>query len=139
MKSAGLKLLLGLLLIWIIYDLVTKSNKDVAQIPSYEFTTTVNNQYLELFSGGYMIMIEGQSQANSTEMYILHSSGKADWKFIEVAGGKTNILSEKSGTWSATDTTITIIINGNTGVIEEKYSNDNGTFRFGSRYLKKVR
>lgn len=138
MKSTGLKLLLGLLFIWIIYDLVTKSNTDDAQIPSKVSITTVSNQYLELLTGGYMIMIEGQSQANSTEMYILHSSGKADWKFIEVAGGKTNILSEKSGTWSATDTSITIKINGNSGVIEEKYSNENGTFRFGSRYLKKV-
>jgi len=99
----------------------------------------VTNKYMDQRNGGYMVLLEGQPVESPVEMFVLHKNGKANWKLVEVyAGGKTKIVSDKYGTWSATLNSIIIDINGNTGLINETFNLSSGKFKNGQRYLKKT-
>lgn len=89
----------------------------------------INDEYIEKYAGGYEVEVKGISSYNSVEVYILRKDGSAKWMYILNDGnGGANVDSEKDGKWEATKTSITIDINGNTGLITEKFNLKDGEF-----------
>jgi hypothetical protein len=75
------------------------------------------------FAGSYTIETKGYPSYKYIEVYALNENGKASWLYIFNDGkGGVNVKSEKSGYWVADKKGITVIINGNTGVISETYT-----------------
>jgi hypothetical protein len=102
-------------------------------------TPTVVNPYVKKYAGGYTIEVRGYSGA-VVEAYALRDDGTASWMWIEPNGiGGAREVEKKTGTWNATETTITTKINGKSGLIVETYTLKNGVFvnnLSSDRYLK---
>ncbi len=99
--------------------------------------------YKTKFAGGYTIEVKGVSSAQEVELYALNENGGAKWMWIENDGnGGAIVVDEKSGTWSATENSITIDIRGNSGMISETYKLNNNNVltntQLTKRYLKKT-
>lgn len=97
------------------------------------------NPFLEKYEGGYMIEVKGYASNSEAEMFVLHKNGIAQWMYVTLINGKSNVASEKSGNWTATENKITITIKGNSGDIVEEYVKTSDQFNCGDRSLKKVR
>jgi hypothetical protein len=97
------------------------------------------NQYTEKYAGGYTIVVKGNS-GESTEAYDLRDNGRAIWMWTEPDGrGGVKVGQKDKGTWSATDTTITIKMRGRMGLVVEEYVLQNGVLvnsQLNDRYLK---
>ncbi|WP_394749574.1 hypothetical protein [Spongiimicrobium salis] len=92
----------------------TKEDEKVNTIPTEDFK--------KKFAGSYTIEIKGKTFNEHAEVYALNENGGVSWLWIENKGkGNTNIDDRKVGTWTATENSITINIQGNTGVITESY------------------
>ncbi len=99
----------------------------------------VVNPYHEKYAGGYMVEVKGYTSDTDAELFVLHKSGSAKWMWIMVqSDGKTKIVSEKTGTWNASEDKITISVKGNTGLVVEEYKFIGGKFSLGDRSLKKT-
>lgn len=140
MKKNRTLAIVALLLVIVLISLISNRDKlkKQPQTLTKSDTHTTINPYINEYSGGYMINVTGMPKSNNTEMYVLHANGKAEWMWIELKSGKTNILSKKVGTWNATENSISIDISGNTGPIKETYTYTDGRFSYGSRYLVKT-
>lgn len=98
------------------------------------------NEYTAKYAGGYTVELEGVNSDDAAEIYILRNDGSAKWIYLKndgTEGGK--IESEKSGNWSATDKSISITCEGNSGPITENFEIKNGVFydtMSGDRFLK---
>lgn len=96
------------------------------------------NPFMQQYAGGYIVEVNGISNEESGEIYVLHENGNAKWMWIKIKpGGQTEVQSEKSGSWTATQDNISITIDGNTGIIIEQYKLINNRFVSGDRYLSK--
>lgn len=96
------------------------------------------NPLKQQYAGGYIVEVNGISNEESGEIYVLHENGNAKWMWLKVKpGGQTEVQSEKSGSWTATQDNISITIDGNTGPIIEQYKLINNRFVSGDRYLSK--
>lgn len=95
---------------------------------------------LEKYSGGYYVDVAGVPSNDVMESYVLSKDGSAKWLYIVNDGANgAKVDSKKYGTWTVTENEITINIQGNTGLITEKYILSNGVFRddlTGKRQLK---
>ncbi len=113
-------------------------NRQLPEKRSYT-TPTVVNPYLKKYAGGYTIEVRGFSGA-VVEAYALREDGTASWMWIEPNGmGGAREVEKKTGTWNATETTISTKINGKSGLIVEIYTLKNGVFVnniSSDRYLK---
>jgi hypothetical protein len=88
-----------------------------------------NNPFVKKFAGSYLVEIKGLPISNKVEAYALAENGMAKWMFIEEdSNGQAKATSKKSGTWTATETQISITIEGNSGSIIEDYILTNGIF-----------
>jgi len=98
------------------------------------------NPYLKKYASGYTIEVKGVKSPNDVEAYALTENGEAKWLWIENDGkGGAVIKQKKTGTWTATETKISIKIQGNSGPITEEYILRNGIFVNSinsERYLK---
>jgi len=118
----------------------SKSNKKSNSIVVQSSTIQIEeNPFLEKYEGGYMIDVKGYVSNSETEMFVLHKNGVAQWMYVTLIDGKSNVASEKSGNWTATENKITITIKGNSGNIVEEYIRTSDRFNCGDRSLKKVR
>ena len=97
------------------------------------------DQYIEKYAGSYTIEVRG-SPGESTEVYDLRDNGSAIWLWTEPDGrGGVKVGQKDRGTWSATDTSVTIKMQGRMGLVEEEYVLQNGILvssQLGDRYLK---
>jgi hypothetical protein len=97
------------------------------------------DQYAEKYVGRYTIEVRGYP-GESTEAYDLRVDGRAIWIWTEPDGhGGVKVGQKDKGTWSATDSTITIKMKGRMGLVEEEYVLHNGVLvstQLGDRYLK---
>ncbi len=102
-------------------------------------TPATKNQFIEKYAGSYTIEVKGSS-GESTEAYDLRDNGSAIWIWTEPNGrGGVKVGQKDRGTWSATDTSITIKMQGRMGLVEEEYVLRNGILvnsQLGDRYLK---
>jgi len=124
-----------------------KKNNNEIKMNETESEIKVSNEksidYKSKFAGGYTIEVKGVSSAQEVELYALNENGGAKWMWIKNDGnGGAIVDDEKSGTWSATENSITIDIRGNSGMISETYklNNDNvlTNTQLTKRYLKKT-
>ena len=86
-------------------------------------TETESIDYLKKYAGVYAIKYKSIPSA-SDEAYALHENGKAAW-IHEWSPGKTET---KHGTWTAGINQMTISIQGNTGILVQKFTMRNGVF-----------
>lgn len=104
------------------------------------YSKSVNNEYLDKYSGGYTVELENISSNDAFEVYILKNNGEAKWMYIKNDGnGNADIESEKSGNWTASEINISITCEGNSGPITEDFKLKDGRFYdtlTGERYLK---
>ncbi len=119
------------------------SEPKIIQVKSEIDVSKENNiNYKSKFAGGYTIEVEGVSSAQEVELYALNENGGAIWMWIENDGNDGAIIEdEKSGTWSATENSITIDIRGNSGMISETYKLKGNLLtntQLTKRYLKKT-
>lgn len=117
---------------------------------SQSSSSEVDNPYLKKYTGGYTVEIKGISVTKIdgiTEVYVLAQNGLAKWMQVKNDGrGGTSVESEESGTWTATETKIsittkTLTIYGKSETVTEEYILQNGTFVFtlsNDRYLKPI-
>ena len=118
----------------------SKSNKKANSIVVQSSTAQIEeNPFMEKYEGGYMIEVKGYASNSEAEMFVLHKNGTAQWMYVTLINGKSNVASEKSGNWAATENKITIRIKGNSGDIVEEYVKTSDRFNCGDRSLKKVR
>ncbi len=118
----------------------SKSNKKANSIVVQSSTVQIEkNPFLEKYEGGYMIEVKGYASNSEAEMFVLHKNGVAQWMYVTLIDGKSNVASEKSGNWTATENKITITIKGNSGNIVEEYIKTSDQFNCVDRSLKKVR
>lgn len=96
-----------------------------------------DNPFMLKYSGGYIVEVKGVPNTDEGELFVLHQNGQAKWLWIEVQNGQSEIKSEKTGSWTATEDKITITINGNSGLITETYNLIEDKFINGDRSLKK--
>lgn len=88
-----------------------------------------NNEYMAKYAGGYTIQVIGHISKDDAEAYALNKNGRAKWMYIVNDGlGNAKVMSEKDGSWTAEEGKIKIIVQGNTGPIEEDYILKNGRF-----------
>jgi hypothetical protein len=94
--------------------------------------------YIQQYSGAYNIYYT--TRTGSDEAYALKSNGTATWVYgWKDRYGKIQTKT-KDGKWTAAKGSITVSINGNTGIITETYKLINGKFvstEDRARYLKK--
>jgi len=136
--------LLWLIVIIIIIVAIVWSNPPKTQKKKSKsnYTTAVksSNSKLRVHAGNYTIELSGKTDPNNVESYILKENGTATWMWIQPAGrGGAKVTSEKHGSWDVKENSIVIKIKGNTGTIIETYTYSNGAYRYGSRYLKKIK
>jgi hypothetical protein len=124
---------IGVLVILAILFSKHRPSSDVS-IPAEE-----ENLYTEKYAGSYTIEVRGYPGA-STETYELRDDGRAIWIWTGPDGhGGVKVGQKDRGTWSATDSTITIKMKGRMGLVEEEYVLHNGVLvstQLGDRYLK---
>ena len=112
------------------------SNSPSEQSPSVNSTI---NPFMQKYAGGYIVEVNGVPNTDEGELYVLHQNGSAKWLWISVlSNGSTQVKSEKTGIWEATQNKITITIKGNTGNIVETYSLVGDKFVNGDRSLKRT-
>lgn len=95
------------------------------------------------YAGSYSIEVDSISSSPEMEVYVLHEDGSAKRIYLvsDFAGG-ARIHSEKSGLWDASQYSISITVQDNSGLITETYSFRGGRFvneRIDDRYLKPTR
>jgi hypothetical protein len=99
------------------------------------------NPYLATYAGGYTIEVKGLGNTRDVELYVLADNGKAQWMLLKTGGRKEpEIMTRKYGTWTATDSSIKISIDGNSGQLIEEYVMKSGVFynkESSDRYLKR--
>jgi len=79
--------------------------------------------------GNYKVDVSGASMDKSVEVYSLNEGGKSVWIWVDYVGGNPVIDDRKEGTWWIDSKgNITIRIQGNSGPIEEIFSNTHGRF-----------
>lgn len=98
---------------------------------------SLSQNHLRQYSGSYNIFVTG---LGSNEAYALKTDGNAVWVYGWKDKSGRIQTETKNGTWTASNGLITISINGNTGVITERYRLVNGKFvstEDKKRYLRK--
>ena len=87
------------------------------------------NPYLKKYASGYTIEVKGIQSQTDVEAYALTENGDAKWLWIENDGHGVAVLKQKkTGTWTATESKISIKIQGKSGLITEEYVLQNGIF-----------
>lgn len=126
-----------LLLVVFFFAYISRQNRIKNSVPDKKVGTQslTENAYLKTYSGGYFVNPAPDASGNKTESFVLDSSGKAEWLYIENKKGQIKILSRKPGTWSASSNEIIIDIDGKSGPDKEKFRLSNGIFRNGDRNL----
>lgn len=80
-------------------------------------------------AGNYKIEVAGVSSKDAVEVYLLKEDGNANWLWVYDIAGTKKIDDRKDGWWTILDSTITISIRGNSGIIEEVYKLNGEYFR----------
>lgn len=129
-----------ILTVTLILNLSQCGHKDEGQ--TTEKSHKPKNPYLTTYSGGYTIEVTGLGNTGDVELYVLADNGKSQWMLLKTAGGKEpEIVTRKYGTWTAEDSYIKILIDGNTGQLIEEYEMKGGIFynkESSDRYLKRT-
>jgi phosphomannomutase len=105
-------------------------------VTSNKLTT---NKFTEKYAGGYTVELANSNTITDAEVYILRPDGSAKRIHIKNENGNAQVDSEKIGTWSATENSISITCEGNSGPLTESFQKRNGVFydtSTGDRYLK---
>lgn len=84
---------------------------------------------MQKHAGNYKIEVIGLSSKDAVEVYLLKEDGDADWLWVYDIAGTRKIDDRSDGWWSMKDSTITISIRGNSGIMEEVYKLDGEYFR----------
>ena len=138
--------LFGLILVGFFSSCMSEKKKPDQNQPiekiNVEKKTDSSDFYRKDFAGGYTIEVKGVSSAQEVEVYALNENGGASWLWVENDGkGGANVEDKKNGTWTATKNSITINIQGNSGMISETYELKNGILtnvQLPKRYLKRT-
>jgi hypothetical protein len=96
-----------------------------------------DNPLMAKYAGGYIVEVKGVPNTEEGELFVLHQNSQAKWLWIEVKNGTSEIKSEKTGSWTATEDKITITIDGNSEPIIETYNLVEDKFINGDRSLIK--
>ena len=99
---------------------------DKSRIQSNSITDSLNKskaaQARKKFEGNYKIEVTGVSSKKEVEIYQLESNGKAQWLWVYYnIDGKGYVDDRKIGTWIATENSLSINIQGNSGMISETF------------------
>lgn len=89
----------------------------------------IKDTLMKQHAGNYKIEVNGVSSKDAVEVYLLKMDGDADWLWVYDIDGIKKIDDRKNGWWSIQDSTLTVNITGNSGVIEEVYNFNDGYFR----------
>lgn len=105
-----------------------ETNRDISTENNINMKDS-NNIYIDKYAGGYKVEVKNIYSNTTAEVYILRNDGSAKWMYIiNDRNGGADVKSEKIGNWNATENSITINVNGNTGVITEEFKLINGEF-----------
>ncbi len=66
---------------------------------------------------------------DAVEVYLLKKDGNAEWLWVYNIDGIKKIDDRKNGWWSVQDSTLSVNIRDNSGVLEEVYNLNDGYFR----------
>ncbi|WP_276165489.1 hypothetical protein [Zobellia alginiliquefaciens] len=107
-------------------DSIEASNRIVVQktdsINSIKIKEQIKNHL-----GNYKVSVIGASMDKSVEVFQLKEGGESVWLWVDYVDGNPMIDDKKYGTWWLDSKgNITIRVKGNTGVIEEVFSNIDG-------------
>ena len=80
-------------------------------------------------AGNYLIEVNGISSEDAVEVYLLKKDGDAEWLWVYDIADKRKIDDRDSGWWSIRDSTITVNIRGNSGLMTEDYKLNDRYFR----------
>ena len=125
-------------------SIINKAESEIGELNDLdekEKSTELKEDFKSNFAGTYTIEVKGVSSDQEVEIYDLDINGDAMWFWMENSGnGKAVIEDQKNGKWTADKNSVTIKINGNSGLITESYELKNGVLtntQLSKRYLKK--
>ena len=89
--------------------------------------------------GNYKVSVIGASMDKSVEVFQLKEGGESVWLWVNYVNGNPTIDEKKYGTWWLDSKgNITIRVQGNTGVIQEIFSNIDGRFIESNRKKRSI-
>lgn len=144
-KSLQMKIKANLSIVLILMFFGCSTGTGTRPKDQYSKTSPVEdvNPYFKKYAGAYTAEIKGKSVTEidgRVEVYLLTANGQAKWMMIKNDGnGGAVIESEQTGTWTATETKISITAGNNSGTLTEDYILQNGIFVYSvskDRYLK---
>lgn len=107
-------------------DSIEKAIRD-AKLKTDSIAKVASDKLRGKYAGSYKIEVSGTSSKEQVEVYILHKEGKAEWLWVNYGKNKVGFTDDrKFGTWLADENSLTIDIQGNSGMISETYVEKDG-------------